>query len=335
MKKLKTEVAAYIQICRSILLFVTVIILTRCFCEKKISEIPVQDNSVVVSSVQNTHNNDIIEPEPQPNLIIGSILESLETIVPAESTTTLTETPVQLPAPSNMALIPSGTFQMGNENGNRDESPVHTVTVKAFYIGKYEVNQKEYTAIMGKNLSGFKGDNLPVENVSWYDAVEYCNRLSVKEGLQPAYHGEKDDISCDFTASGYRLPTEAEWEYAAYGFRKFEYSGSETADTVGWYNANSGGVTHDTGTKIANGMGLFDMSGNVAEWCWDWYVPYNINNQNNPSDILVSRTRVVRGGGWGNNGWNLRITARSHHAPATQNSSVGFRVARSALKGDN
>ncbi|MDR1901319.1 MAG: SUMF1/EgtB/PvdO family nonheme iron enzyme, partial [Treponema sp.] len=124
------------------------------------------------------------------------------------------------PVPAGFVLAPGGTFTMGSNNGDNDEKPVHTVTVRGFYIGRTEVTQKEWTEVMGSNPSYFKGDTLPVENVSWNDAVEYCNRRSVREGLTPAYRGSGNSITCDFRASGYRLPTEAEWEYAAKGGNK-------------------------------------------------------------------------------------------------------------------
>jgi formylglycine-generating enzyme required for sulfatase activity len=144
------------------------------------------------------------------------------------------------PAPSNMILVEGGSFLMGSSNGGEsNELPVHTVQVSGFYMGKYEVTQKEWTAVMGNNSSNFRGDELPVEQVNWYEAVEYCNKLSLKEGLTPAYRGAGDSITCNFTASGYRLPTEAEWEYVAKGgkqgdFLIYEYAGSNSVDAVGW-----------------------------------------------------------------------------------------------------
>ncbi|MDR2923307.1 MAG: formylglycine-generating enzyme family protein, partial [Treponema sp.] len=199
----------------------------------------------------------------------------------------------QTPVPANFVRVEGGTFQMGSNSGNDDEKPVHTVTVKSFSIGKYEVTQKEWYEVMGSNPSYFKGDNRPVECVSWYDAVEYCNKRSEKEGLTPAYTIDKsgkdpnntngdDDIKWlvrrNRNANGYRLPTEAEWEYAARGGNgspgNYTYSGSNTAGEVAWYSSNSGGSTHDVGTRAANNLGIHDMSGNVYEWCWDWYGSY-------------------------------------------------------------
>jgi formylglycine-generating enzyme required for sulfatase activity len=199
-------------------------------------------------------------------------------------------------------------------------------------MGKYEVTQKEWQEVMGNNPSYFKGDNLPVEQVSWSDAVEYCNKLSLKEGLTPAYRGSGDSIVCDFNASGYRLPTEAEWEYAAKGGNKdymiYEYAGGNNADSVGWYNGNSGNRTHPAGTKQPNSLGLYDMSGNVWEWCWDWYGNYSSGIQNNPTGASSGTSRVCRGGGWYFTAALARSALRGDFTPSFWFYSVGFRLVR-------
>ena len=164
----------------------------------------------------------------------------------------------------NMVFVQGGSFQMGSNNGQSDEKPVHSVTVSDFYIVKYEVTQKEWRDIMGSNPSKWKGDNLPVEKVSWDDVQTFIKKLNAKTGLN------------------YRLPTEAEWEYAARGGNKsngYKYSGSNDIGSVAWYASNSGSKTHSVGQKKPNELGIYDMTGNVWEWCNDWYGDYSSSSQ--------------------------------------------------------
>ena len=202
-----------------------------------------------------------------------------------------------------MVFVQGGTFQMGDiwKTSDGTEKPVHTVTVNSFYISKYEVTQAQYQEIMGNNPSYFIGENLPVEKISWYDAVQFCNKLSEREGLEPCYTINGTDVTCDFTKNGYRLPTEAEWEYAARGGNQshdYHYSGSDKVDEVAWYRYNSGEHTHEVGTKQPNELGIYDMSGNVWEWCWDWYNwdYYNHSPQDNPRGPSGGKFHVERGG---------------------------------------
>jgi sulfatase modifying factor 1 len=236
----------------------------------------------------------------------------------------------------DMVYVEGGTFKMGSTSGDDDERPVHTVTItNDFWIGKYEVTQAEWKEVMGSNPSRFIGDNLPVERVSWYDAVEFCNRLSDRDGLTRCYSG--NSISCDFNANGYRFPTEAEWEFAARGGNKsrdYKYSGSNSAFDVGWYNDNAGGKTHPVVEKKANELGLYDMSGNVWEWCWDWYVEYSSSSQKNPLGASSGGSRVLRGGSLQNSDWKMRTARRCRLRPGNRNDvwgllNLGFRVARS------
>ena len=237
--------------------------------------------------------------------------------------------PPQNPVSGNMVRINGGTFQMGSNNGDSDEKPVHTVTVSSFYMGKYEVTQKEWTAVMGSNPSSFTGDNLPVENVSWYSAVEYCNKRSQREGLTPAYTVSGTNVTWNKNANGYRLPTEAEWEYAAKGGNgspgNYTYAGSNNADEVAWY---SGSKTQNVGTKKPNGLGLYDMSGNVWEWCWDWYGSYSSAAQTDPAGASSGSTRVLRGGSWGRTAEYVRSASRGDYYPSDWILNIGFRVVR-------
>ncbi len=233
----------------------------------------------------------------------------------------------------DMVYVEGGTFQMGSKDGYNDEKPVHGVTVSSFYIGKYEVTQKQWMDVMGSNPSYFKGDNLPVEQVSWYDVIEFCTKLSEKEGLTPCYTGSGDNVTMNIHANGYRLPTEAEWEFAARGGKKsqaYKYSGSNTLGDVGWYNDNSGMKTHDVGSKRANELGIRDMSGNVWEWCWDWFGNYSSDVQTNPTGPGSGSYRVRRGGSWSYIADYCEVAYRSHYAPSDSSGGIGFRVYRTA-----
>jgi len=232
-------------------------------------------------------------------------------------------------------FVKGGTFEMGGTFGDgvENEQPVHSVTVSSFYIGKYEVTQKEWKEIIGSNSSRFLGDNLPVEKVSWLDAVKFCNKKSEREGLTPCYSGSGSNVSCNFSVNGYRLPTEAEWEYAARGGSKsrgYKYSGSNDVDEVAWYDVNSGSKTHPVGRKMANELGLYDMSGNLWEWCWDWYDEgyYRNSSSDNPKGPSSGYVRVLRGGSLANDMWTMRCAFRLMVPPTGSVNEGGFRYAR-------
>jgi formylglycine-generating enzyme required for sulfatase activity len=235
--------------------------------------------------------------------------------------------------PENMIRVEGGTFTMGDTFGDGQswEKPVHAVTVSSFVIAKYLVTQKDWRDVMGTDPSHFKGDDLPVESVSWYDAVRYCNTLSAKNGLEPCYTINGTNVTCDFSKRGFRLPTEAEWEYAGKGGRQSrgtEYAGSNSVDEVAWYSGNSGGTTHPVGQKQANELGLYDMSGNVLEWCSDWYGNYGPSAQEDPRGVDSGTVRVLRGGCWGYPPSLVRAAYRLHVEPGFSDSAVGFRVVR-------
>ena len=242
------------------------------------------------------------------------------------------------PYPS-MAFVPGGSFTMGRTRGDGFlcELPLHEVTVDPFYIAKYEVTQAEYKWVMGNNPSyyyWYADDNNPVESVTWFKAVEYCNLRSIQEGLTPCY--DTSEWTCDFAANGYRLPTEAEWEYAARGASNnpdYLYSGSDDVDSVAVYwGVNEEHETKPIGSKLPNKLGIYDMSGNVFEWCYDWYADYSNEAQLNPTGPNTGSKRVVRGGCWGNSQTYCRLSNRSSFVPSLNpfdDHYFGFRLVRS------
>jgi formylglycine-generating enzyme required for sulfatase activity len=243
----------------------------------------------------------------------------------------------------SLVRIEGGTFTMGSPSNeperNSDEGPQHQVTVSAFYMGKYQVTQAEYEAVMGTNPSDFKGSNLPVEYVWWYDAVEFCNRLSQQEGLTPAYTISGTNVSCNWNANGYRLPTEAEWEYAcrAGTTSPFSTGSNITTSQANYdgrfpYNINANGIYRQTTTAVGsfapNPWGLYDMHGNVYEWCWDWYGSYSSSAQTNPRGPVSGDSHVIRGGRWSGIGQFLRSAFRRNAGPLFMGNSLGFRLVR-------
>jgi formylglycine-generating enzyme required for sulfatase activity len=265
--------------------------------------------------------------------------------------------PTPQPIPSNMVLINGGTFTMGSpadEPHRFSDEIQHQVTISSFFIGKYEVTQKEYQEVMETNPSNFKGDNLPVEQVSWFDAVEFCNALSLREGLTPAYTIDRNSIdpnnkdkiatvrwlvTWNQNANGYRLPTEAEWEYAcrAGTTTPFNTGNNITTENANYnghypYNNNARGTNRDKTTAVGsfapNPWGLYDMHGNVWEWCWDWHGPYPKSAQTDPVGVSSGSDRVHRGGAWNNAGRFLRSAYQFFNSPSGRGNFVGFRLVR-------
>lgn len=256
--------------------------------------------------------------------------------------------------PQGFVYVPGGTFTMGNTlgGGYPSELPTHSVTLSSFCIGKYEVTQSDWQATMGSHQGGGfgEGDNYPVYFVSWYSIIKYCNLRSMAEGLTSVYmisgstnpanwgtvptsqNATWDAAICNWSANGYRLPTEAEWEYAARGGTitpDYLYSGGDDINAVAWYNGNSTpNGSKPVGGKAANGLDICDMSGNVLEWCWDWYGSYSSAAQNNPSGPSSGSNRLVRGGYWGYVAYNCRVPKRSYCNSFNSYNSVGFRIAR-------
>ena len=216
-----------------------------------------------------------------------------------------------------MVRVDGGTFTMGataeqGSDADSDEKPVHQVTLSSFSIGETEVTQELWQAVMGTNPSKFKGSRRPVEQVSWDDCQDFIRRLN------------------SLTGRNFRLPTEAEWEYAARGGRKsngYQYAGGSSIADVAWYTDNSSSTTHDVATKRANELGLYDMSGNVYEWCQDWYGSYSSGSQTNPKGPSSGSNRVFRGGSWYYSARDCRVSLRVSITPSFRSIFLGLRLA--------
>jgi acetoin utilization deacetylase AcuC-like enzyme/formylglycine-generating enzyme required for sulfatase activity len=234
-----------------------------------------------------------------------------------------------------MVLIPAGTFEMGSRRGSADEQPVRTVHISSFWMDRYEVVQEEFKKHQISDPSHFKGANRPLERINWTDAAMYCNDRSLAEGLEPCY--DEETWECNFEANGYRLPTEAEWEYACRAGASTEYSFGNDARRLGeyaWHAGNSGGTTQPVGQKKPNVWGLHDMHGNVAEWCNDRYAPdyYQHGPAQDPRGPAEGHERVIRGGAWNSSPGSLRAAYRAGD-PAIDDTclasdAIGFRCVR-------
>ncbi len=282
--------------------------------------------------------------------------------------------------PADMVLIPAGSFVMGNatnvfpaDEGDASELPQHPVAVSAFYMGRYEVTKAQWDAVYAwATVNGYSFNNAgsgkaldhPVQSVSWYDVVKWCNARSQKEGLTPCYtvggvtyKSGKSTPECNWTARGYRLPTEAEWEYAARGGaanHRFPWSDADTIQqaranyisywpsghpnyaydtnpTEGYHPAYTNGgmpYTSPVGAFAANGFGLYDMAGNAREWCWDWHdwSYYATSPGTDPRGPATGAFRVIRGGAWGSYAYHCRVAYRNAGLPDENSYSIGFRV---------
>jgi formylglycine-generating enzyme len=290
--------------------------------------------------------------------------------------TTPTKVKVRTPFAEEFALIPEGPFQMGDQSSPRvgypDELPVHTVKVSAFYMGKYEVTKELWDEVRawgihngytdltkGNEVYASKGANHPVHTLNWYDVIKWCNARSQKEGLTPCYkvagliykQGDSDAVTCTWTADGYRLPTEAEWEKAARGgasgknfpwgtdtishsqanYRSYTYYDYDVSPTRGFHPTYGLGrlpYSCPVNAIKPNGYGLYHMAGNMMEWCWNWQDDYVAGSQTDPRGARSGVSRVIRGGGWYGDAFNARCAIRVFDWPGNDNIEYGFRLAR-------
>ena len=264
----------------------------------------------------------------------------------------------EVQVPEDFLLITGGTFDMGSPESeawrSADETQ-HSVTVSDFYMSAYEVTQQEYESVMGENPSNFSGENLPVENISWLDAVAYCNARSEQGGLTPAYTVDGTSVSWDRSANGYRLPTEAEWEYACRAGTEtpFNTETSISAEESNYWGDypymiednyfNQGnletqpGVYRQTTVEVnsfsPNAFGLYNMHGNVGEWVWDYYGEYSTEAQTDPTGPQSGTRRVYRGGGWNDFAKNLRSAYRAALPQENSNYNIGLRLVLNAVTG--
>ncbi len=300
--------------------------------------------SATLAGYKDKQHNFVIEKDKDTNL---SIILEPQSVSPAPTT-------AKGSVSSGMVFVEGGSFTMGRTkgSGDRNELPKHKVTLDSFYMGKYEVTQSEWQAIMGSNpASRFGvGDDYPVYNVSWYAVLKYCNLRSMAEGLTPVYtiSGSTDPanwgnipttdneiwnaVICNWNANGYRMPTEAEWEFAARGTTNkpdYLYSGSNDVNAVAWYDGNNlPSGSKPVGTKAPNSLGLYDMSGNVWEWCWDRYGSYSSSSNSNPTGPASGSYRVIRGGNWYISANVCRVANRYSYYPNFSSDYFGFRLCR-------
>ena len=289
------------------------------------SDLQIRLSKEAVAAVSNaaavSNTNDVIQDNVSTSSTSSSQSETT-TATGFSSTPSLSSSsntisiPVKNGITIDMVKVEAGTFMMGAtsemQNPYDGEKPVHQVTLtNDYYMGKYEVTQALWQAVTGKNPSKFKGDNLPVEQVSWKDCQKFISKLNSMTGRK------------------FRLPTEAEWEYAARGGKKsrvYQYSGSSNISDVAWYDGNSGSKTHPVGKKQANELGIYDMSGNVWEWCQDWYGSYVSSSQTNPLGANSGSYHVYRGGGWSYDAKFCRSSYRSSFTPGYRGSILGLRL---------
>ena len=258
----------------------------------------------------------VAQPQPVSSMASSSTSGASSNMVGSSTSGSVITIPVKDGISIEMVKVEAGSFNMGAtpemQNPDEDEKPVHRVTLtNNYYIGKYEVTQALWKTVMGNKSSRFKGDNLPVEKVSWNNCQKFISKLN------------------KLTGKSFCLPTEAEWEFAARGGKKsrgYQYSGSNTLGDVAWYEGNSGSKTHAVGTKQPNELGIYDMTGNVYEWCQDWYGSYSSSPQANPIGAVSGSCRVYRGGCWVSSARNCRTSYRGRRTPDFRYGFLGLRL---------
>ena len=282
--------------------------------------------------IQEPVRNDSVEKQPKKRREVKSVIHHPQKIQ------------------YEMRLIEAGSFTMGSTKDlsarHEDETPHHVTLTKDYFIGVYEITQMNWLNVTGDRPSFFRDcDNCPVEQISWCDAVFFANKLSILSEFEPVYdlpqgfHGKTTVRECNeyapkvninWDANGYRLPTEAEWQYAAEGGGGFLYSGANTPETVAWYGKNSKKRTHQVGGKQANAYKLYDMTGNVWEWCSDWHAPYEKEALIDPKGPKSGGSRIIRGGSWDFGVGGGRLNNRNQGMPGERSAYIGLRLTRNA-----
>jgi len=299
----------------------------------KTADLPAGADAKLDSVEEGEHNLELHYADGQVEQQTVTIKARSEVNVSFTYTKTLE--PPKISTEVEMVFVQGGTFIMGSpesEEGRDSNENQHEVALSSFYIGKFDVTQDLYQRVMGKNPSSWGGDkNRPIDAVSWYDAISFCNKLSERDKLKKVYSIRGTNVQIDWSANGYRLPTEAEWEYAARGGQEgeskyLEFAGSNDPEQVAWYNNNSGGSVHPVGQKVPNALGLYDMSGNIAQWCWDSYEPYATSKQIDPQGPPTGGYHICRGGGWSSDMQGVRVAKRDRYSPSARNSLIGFRI---------